>query len=103
MIQDIVVNLAVARKRDPALNYAVSVAQAFEADLSAVAFCYDPVVIPATMEAMPDDFAEVQRAENTRAAQEAISRFKQATAKVELPAETKTIQTSFAGAPSLFG
>src|SRR5438552_804533 len=103
MIQDIVVNLAVARKRDPALDYAVSVAETFEAELSGVAFCYDPIVVPDSMGAMPSDFIEVQRAENTKAAEEAVSRFKEATAKVDLPAETKTIQASLAGAPTVFG
>ena len=56
-----------------------------------------------SMGAMPSDFIEVQRAENTKAAEEAVSRFKQATAKVDLPAETKTIQASLAGAPTVFG
>lgn len=103
MIQDIVVSLAVAQKRDPAVDYAVSVAKAFEAELSGVAFCYDPVVIPGTMEAMPPDFIDVQRVENAKMAEEAIARFKAATAKVDLPAETKTVEASLAGAPTVFG
>jgi nucleotide-binding universal stress UspA family protein len=103
MIQDIVVNLTVGRPHDPALDYAVSVARTFEADLSGVAFCYDPIVVPDAMEGMSADLMEVQRVENAKAAEEAVARFKRAAKKVELPAEAKTVQASVAGAPHAFG
>jgi nucleotide-binding universal stress UspA family protein len=42
MIKDIVVNLSVAKPKDVAANFAISVASLFEAHLSAIAFAYTP-------------------------------------------------------------
>ena len=39
MIKDILVSLPIGRLSDSAVNYAVSVAEAFEAHLTGVAFC----------------------------------------------------------------
>ena len=59
MIQDIVVNLAVGRERDPTADYAISVAKQFEAELAGVVFCYEPMIAAATpMDAMPPDLIE---------------------------------------------
>jgi nucleotide-binding universal stress UspA family protein len=103
MIQDIIVNLAVGRSYDPAVGYAVSVAKTLEADLVGIAFCYEPLLVAGAMEAIPADFIETQRAENVKAAREAIARFKQATAHVDLPAEMQTIEAGLEDAPSAFG
>jgi nucleotide-binding universal stress UspA family protein len=103
MIQDIIVNLAVGRSHDPAVGYAVSVAKTLEADLVGIAFCYEPLLVAGAMEAIPADFIETQRAENVKAAREAIARFKQATAHVDLPAEMQTIEAGLEDAPSAFG
>jgi len=103
MIQDIIVNLAVGRSHDPAVGYAVSVAKTLEADLVGIAFCYEPVIVAGAMEAIPADFIETQRAESAKAAREAIARFKQATAHVDLPAEMQTIEAGLEDVPSAFG
>jgi nucleotide-binding universal stress UspA family protein len=103
MIQDIIVNLAVGRSHDPAVGYAVSVAKTLEADLVGIAFCYEPLLVAGAMEAIPADFIETQRAENVKAAREAIARFKQATAHVDLPVEMQTIEAGLEDAPSAFG
>ena len=103
MIQDIVVNLTIGRARDAALDYAVSVAETFEADLTGIAFLYDPIVMPTATDTMPPDFIESQRVENAKAVEAAIARFKRATAKTELPARTQTVEASMTGAPNLFG
>ena len=57
MIQDIVVKLNTTPSRDPSLDYAVSVAKAFDARLAGVAFHYEPIVLCASaMEALPPAF-----------------------------------------------
>jgi hypothetical protein len=77
MIQDIVVNLAIGRGRDPAADYAISIAKLFEAELAGVAFCYEPIATAATpLDAVPPDLIEAERADNLHAAQEAVARFK---------------------------
>jgi nucleotide-binding universal stress UspA family protein len=103
MIQDIVVNLAVGRSNDPAVEYAISVAKTFEAELTGIAFCYEPVMVAGAMEAIPADLIEAQRAENAKAAREAIASFMQATAKIDLTAEMRTVDASLGGAPRMFG
>ena len=102
MIQDIIVSLAVGRSRDPAVGFAISVAETFDAELAGVAFCYQPVVLGGPMDAIPAELIESQRTENTKAAREAIARFKEATATV-LPAETQTVEAGLDEAPSTFG
>jgi hypothetical protein len=52
MVKDVVVNLSVVEGRDPACDYALSVAHAFNAHLAGIAFAYDPVLAIAG-EAMP--------------------------------------------------
>lgn len=103
MIQDIIVNLAVGRSHDPAIDYAISVAKTFEADLVGIAFRYEPLFVAGAMEAIPTDFIETQRAENAKAAREAIARFKGATANVDLPVEMQTIEAGLEDVPSAFG
>ena len=49
MSQDIIVNLAVGCSRDP--------------ELTGIAFCYEPVIVTAAMDAIPADFIEAARRE----------------------------------------
>jgi len=44
MLKDVLVNLSVADGRDPACEYAMSVAKAFNAHLTGIAIAYDPTV-----------------------------------------------------------
>jgi nucleotide-binding universal stress UspA family protein len=103
MIQDIVANLAVGRSHDPVIAFAISVAETFEADLVGIAFCYEPVIVPGAMEAIPPSFIEAQRTKNAEATKKAASTFKEATAKAKLTAEIQTIEASYGEAPHVFG
>jgi nucleotide-binding universal stress UspA family protein len=103
MIQDIIVSLAVGCSRDPAVGFAISVAEEFDAELAGVAFCYQPVAIGSPMDAIPAELIESQRTESAKAAREAIARFKEATATVDLPAETRTVEAGLDDVPSTFG
>ena len=61
MINDLIVNLGLG-EHDPAGNYAISVAEAFEAHALGVAFAYEPVVPGSVMGGIPPEFLETQRA-----------------------------------------
>ena len=71
MVKDVVVNLLVVEGRDPACDYALSVAHAFNVHLTGIAFAYDPVLAIAG-EAMPPVSIEEQRAKAAEAAKAAL-------------------------------
>ena len=103
MIKDIIVNLTPGDARDPATDYAVSVASAFEAHLAGVAFIYDPV-IPATVMGggIPADLIEAQRVESEKGARAAAARFNAAAKQAGLSFETHELNASAAGAADRF-
>jgi len=78
MIKDLVVNLTVGAERDHAAQFAVSIAEAFEAHIAGIAFSYDPVITPTVMDGLSAAWVDTQRAENRAAAQTAIDRFEAA-------------------------
>jgi nucleotide-binding universal stress UspA family protein len=103
MIKDLVVNLTVGADRDPAAQFAVSIAATFEAHIAGIAFAYDPVITPTVMDGLSAAWVDTQRAENQAAAQEAIDRFEAAAKREGLSAEHRIIETSLGGAANLFG
>ena len=52
MIKDLVVNLTLETARDPAAEFALSIAAAFQAHVAATAFAFDPVVTPAVLDGL---------------------------------------------------
>ena len=58
MIKDIIVNLGLG-ERDPAGDFAISVADAFQAHVLGMAFVYDPVIPGSVMGGIPPQFIEV--------------------------------------------
>ncbi len=103
MIKDIVVNLSVNADGGPVGDYAVSVASAFEAHLTGVAFVYDPIVPVSGTGYIPAEVIESQQADNETAAKAAIDRFAAATARAGLSAEPLSLTASLAGAGDQFG
>src|SRR5690349_21924299 len=63
MIKDLVVNLALEPERDPAAEFALSVASAFSAHAAGIAFQYDPIMPTALMDDVPPDVIDTQRSE----------------------------------------
>jgi nucleotide-binding universal stress UspA family protein len=102
MIKDLIVNLKVGSDRDPAADYAVSIAAAFEARIAGVAFAYDPVVPPSVMGGIPGDFIDAQRAESAKSARSAIARFEAMAKRNGLSAETHELNATLAGAADIF-
>jgi nucleotide-binding universal stress UspA family protein len=103
MIKDAVVNLTPWEAADPAADFALSLASAFEAHLAGIAFVYDPV-IPATMMGggIPADVIEVQRVEAENAARAAIGRFESAAKRSGILIRTEAVNASAAGAADRF-
>ena len=62
MIKDIVVNLGLGSS-DPTVDYAVSMAEIFEAHLLAIAVSYDPIIPGTVMGGIPPEIIEGQRRE----------------------------------------
>jgi nucleotide-binding universal stress UspA family protein len=103
MIKDIIVNLALGGARDVAAEYAISIAQEFEAHVAGVAFRYDPV-IPATIfgGGLPPGLIDAQRIENENAAQQALRRFDELARRAGVAAETRVLDSGFGGVADLF-
>jgi nucleotide-binding universal stress UspA family protein len=102
MIKDLVVNLTLGADGDPAAQYAVSIAEAFEAHIAGIAFAYDPVITPTVMDGLSAAWVDTQRTENHAAAQAAIDRFEAAAKREGLSAEHRIIEASLGGAARLF-
>src|SRR5271169_1833713 len=103
MIKDIVVNLSVGEKAGPAADYAVSVAAAFDAHLTGIAFLYDPIVPVSGAGYIPAEVIDTQERDNEAATKVALDRFAAACSRVGVTAEPLTLSTSFAGAGDQFG
>jgi nucleotide-binding universal stress UspA family protein len=102
MIKDVVVNLGLG-SQDPAGNYAISIAEAFNAHLLGVAFAYEPVIPGSVMGGIPPEFLEAQRAESEKSARAAIARFEQAAKRAGISFESRVLSASISGASDLLG
>ena len=102
MIKDIVVNLGLGA-HDPAGDFAISVADTFEAHLLGVAFVYDPIIPGTVMGGIPPEFIESQRRESEKKASDAIARFEQAAKRAGVSYETRSVNASIAGAADRLG
>src|SRR5215468_6166304 len=98
MLKDVVVNLSGRAPRDFAAEYAISIAATFGAHITGISFVYEPVIPDGTLGGVPVDLIELQRAENSKAANEAISRFDAAAKKVGISGETRILDATFGGA-----
>jgi nucleotide-binding universal stress UspA family protein len=102
MIKDIVVNLSLGA-RDPAGDYAVSMAETFEAHVLGVAFAYEPVIPGNVMGGIPPEIIESQRVESNKKARAAADRFEQAAKRAGISAETRIVSASISGAADQLG
>ena len=102
MIKDIVVNLGLGAQ-DPAVEYAVSLGEQFEAHVLGIAVSYEPVIPGTVMGGIPPEIIESQRAESNAKARAAIARFEQVAKRAGISMETRTITTSISGAADQIG
>jgi nucleotide-binding universal stress UspA family protein len=103
MVKDLVVNLTGGHPQDFAVDFAVSVAASFSAHIAGVAFIYEPIIPGDMLGGIPTDLIEVQREENRKTAEAAVTRFETAATAAGVSAETRVVDASLAGAADLFG
>jgi nucleotide-binding universal stress UspA family protein len=102
MIKDLVVNLNAGTGRDPAAEFAISIAAAFQAHVEGVAFAYDPAISPNVLDGMSAGWIDAQRAENLAAAREAVDRFEAAALREGVSAQHQIVESGIGEAPKLF-
>jgi nucleotide-binding universal stress UspA family protein len=102
MIKDLVVNLPVDSRQTAVVDYAISVAEEFDAHIAGIAFAYDPVVA-AGLGGIPAGWIDAQRAESEKMAKAATERFEAAAKREQLSAGHNVIPISVGGAAELFG
>jgi nucleotide-binding universal stress UspA family protein len=105
MIKDIAFHLSPRASDGATIDYAISVAAAFEAHLAGIAFALDPF-IPPTMgigDAVQPDWIDEQRAEAQAGALALIARFEEAARRNGISAESRRLDASLAGAAEMFG
>lgn len=98
MIKDVIVNLGLG-ERDPAGDYAISLAQAFGAHVLGAALAYDVVIPGLAMDgAIPPEFIETQRTQAEGRAGAAMVRFEAAAKRAGVSYETRLMNASISGA-----
>jgi len=102
MIKDILVSLPVGRFSDSAVNYAVSVAAAFNAHLTGVAFVHEPFVPGTVFGGAATGFVATYRAEVEKAAKAAVTKFEDATRRAGVSATSQTLESALADLDDLF-
>lgn len=102
MIKDLIVNLGLGAQ-DPAGDYAIALAEIFEAHVLGIAVSYEPVIPGTVMGGIPPEVIEGQRVESDTKARTAVARFEQASKRAGVSAETHTISASIAGAADEIG
>ena len=102
MIKDIIVNLALG-ENDPAAEFAVSVAETFQAHVLGLAFSYEPIIPGSVMGGIPPEFIESQRAESDKKANAAIARFEAFAKRAGVSAESRLLNASLSGASDMLG
>jgi nucleotide-binding universal stress UspA family protein len=99
MIKDIIVNLEQRITRDPARDFAITVAETFDAHISGVAFAYAPDFPGYVMLEIPADIVAQMIAESEKTALAAIERFDAAARRSMVSAEHRLFKTLGASAP----
>jgi nucleotide-binding universal stress UspA family protein len=102
-IKDILVNLAIGTDDRATVDYAISLARAFDAHLAGVAFAYD--VIPPAMLAgeVPPTWIEELYKEAQAAAQAAVEKFDAAIKRAGILAEARWLPGGAADPAEMFG
>jgi nucleotide-binding universal stress UspA family protein len=102
MIKDIIVNLEHDVSRDQARDFAITVAEAFDAHVAGVAFAYAPEFPGYVMLEIPPNIVAAMVEDSKKAAEAAIKRFDEAARRSLLSAERRLVRTVGVEAPTLF-
>ena len=99
MIKDIIVNLEHRIGRDPARDFAISIAETFDSHIVGVTFAYAPDFPGYVTLEIPPDIVAAMIAESEKAALAAIERFEEAARRSLVSAEHRLLKTIGASAP----
>jgi len=102
MLKDMIVNLGLG-ERDPAGDFAISLAEKFEAHVLGLAFAYEPVIPGAVMGGIPPEFIESQRAEARSKADAAVARFEERARRAGISYEHRILSASLSAAADQLG
>lgn len=104
MIRDMIVSLSIEGSDDIAGNYAISVAELFNAQVSAFAFVFIPVY-PATtvMDLVNVNFIDAQQDKNRKRAQAAVERLEKAAKLRGISATARLVEAGVAEGARQFG
>jgi nucleotide-binding universal stress UspA family protein len=102
MIKDIVINLEHDVSRDRARDFAIAVAEIFDAHIAGVAFAYAPEFPGYVMPEIPSDVVASMLEASKRAAELAIERFDEAARRSLVSVEHRLVPTTGMEAPALF-
>jgi nucleotide-binding universal stress UspA family protein len=103
MIKDFVANLAVGSSLDVMTDFAVGMAEAFDAHLTGIAFVYQPMMPMIERYGIPAEVIDAPRIEGRKAAETAISKFNDTARRRMISAESRMIELTYDDAPTLFG
>jgi nucleotide-binding universal stress UspA family protein len=101
MIKDILVNLEHKITRDPARDFAITVAETFDAHIAGVAFAYTPDFPGHAMLGIPPEIVTQMIAESEKVALAAIERFDAAAGRSMVSFEHRLLQAIAESAPSI--
>jgi nucleotide-binding universal stress UspA family protein len=103
MLKDVIANLQLGGSRSVATDFAISVAAAFNAHVTGLAFLYEPSVpMMIDMYGIPADVFETRRIENESAAKAAVAHFNMLARDSALSAEARMINVPAGDVPNLF-
>jgi nucleotide-binding universal stress UspA family protein len=103
MIKDAILNIAIEVDHDAAIDYAVSVAQAFEAHLAGVAFAYEPVPSAMLIDDVPPAWLDEMQRKAAADAAAAAATFAEAARRAGISAQALHTNATFGGTADLFG
>jgi nucleotide-binding universal stress UspA family protein len=102
MIKDLLVNIPVGAPSEAVVDYAVSVANAYDAHIAGVAFAYEPVVPGTVFDGVAASIIATYRAESEKAGKAAVAKFDEAVRRAGLSAESHLLEAGPTGAGELF-
>jgi nucleotide-binding universal stress UspA family protein len=101
MIKDIIVNLGHPVARDPARDFAISIAETFDTHVAGAAFAFTPAFPGYTIMEIPPDIVARMIAESERSAVAAIERFDETAQRSLVSAERRLLKAIGADAPAI--
>jgi len=102
MIKDIIVNLTPGQEFDPAGRYAISLAEAYNAHISGVAFSFDPPWPPSLIEGAVIDVYRTAKESFKKDATDALANFDAAAKRSQLSSQPIFMETSLIGATEAY-